>query len=148
MLNPATIANGVITGIATESTLSATSDFIKKITGLDDPPSAEDVMIALLAQLHNDLAPQERFNYDESFALQGYPYDVPIDENWRGFPHVCMFFGVSTALRVEIEGIGAYLKTVGPGWVLLDVRGRISTSDASTKNVILSYRYDPIGVAL
>jgi hypothetical protein len=147
MIDPASIATGVVTQLVTQKTLEQVNTITENVTG-KSPPDKLDVVIALLAQIVQGVSQDERFNKDFPMILQPYPYEYIIDETWCEKPHFCAFFAVSTALQIQTEGAGTFLKTVGPGWVQLDIRGRLSTSDGTNKNVILSYREQPIGVAI
>jgi hypothetical protein len=134
------LATGVATGIATNKT-------IQQLDELQKDPNELSTHI-LLTQIRDALVPTEKQNLDLPMALQPYPSEYIIDEQWFLRAHVCIFFGVSTPIRFDIEGIGTYLKTVGPGWVQCDVRGRLSTTDSQSHNVIVSYRVTPVGAFL
>lgn len=111
-------------------------------------PSHEDTVVSLLQEIRNALSPKDITNYEDIFALQPYPYEYIVDEEWHNKPHMCVFFHDSTPIRFDIEGVGTYQKTVGPGWVQCDVRGRLSTTDSLSHNIIVSYREDALGAAL
>jgi hypothetical protein len=131
------LATGVATGIATNKT-------IQEIDELQKDPT-EVSTNTLLLQIRDALTPTEKQNLNFPMALQPYPSEYVVDEQWFLRAHLCIFFGTSTPIRFDIEGIGTYLKTVGPGWVQCDVRGRLSTTDSQNHNVIVSYRVDPVG---
>lgn len=141
-IDPGTIVVQGVAGYATQKTVEALHDAGN--TG----PSPQEQMISLLTEIRDALAPKEKTNFNRSLALQPYPYEYIVDEEWHGKSHFCIFFHDSTPIRFDVEGVGTYNKTVGPGWVQCDVRGRISTTDSQNHNVIISYREDALGSGL
>jgi hypothetical protein len=151
MLDPINITEGVIAGVTTH----AVTKQLEPSPNVSNPPDFKAVSPAtaegylqLLQDIKNALSPQEQTNIDHPLALQPYPYEYVVNENWHNKAHFCIFFQTSTPIRFDIEGVGTYLKTVGPGWIQCDVRGRISTTDATNHTVIISYRVDAIGASL
>lgn len=142
MIDAGAIAAGIATGILSGKALDMFNHVTK--TGLSHDEKTEILLAAILEAV----GPHEKENVNEIFALQPYPYEYIVQEDWHGKSHLCIFFHDSTPIRWDVEGVGSYLKTVGPGWVQCDVRGRISTTDAQNHNVIISYREDALGAAL
>jgi hypothetical protein len=142
MLDTGAIATGVATSIATQKASEALGNITKS-----GPDPQESILQALL-DIKNALAPQEKRNFDFPMSLQPYPYEYQVDEAWMGKAHLCIFFFNATPLRFDVEGLGSYELTIGSGWVQCDVRGRISTTDETNHNVIISYRDDAIGSEL
>ena len=140
------ILAGVISGVIVHNAVEGT-DKIKEVFK-DPETSNEDKELLLLGAILAAVAPKEKENKNFIFALQPYPYEKVIDEEFHGKSHLCIFFHDQTPIRFDIEGLGTLNKTVGPGWVQCDVRGRISTTDSTNHNVILSYRDDAVGVSL
>ena len=137
------IGQGVAAGLITHKAAQHLDHLTKQ------GPSHEESVVKLLTQIRDALSPKDdAANVEDIFALQPYPYEYPIDEEWHTKPHVCIFFHDSTPIRFDIEGVGTYQKTVGPGWVQCDVRGRLSTTDSQSHNIIVSYREDALGAAL
>lgn len=141
------IASGAIAGMLADQG----THHLNRITGTEIEPG--ETMAKILWHLKNiddALNPNEAPNIDEPFNLQGYPYEYTTDAYNHRRAHLSIFFAVSTMARFDIPGVGTYLKTVGPGWIQCDLPGntRISTSDASQKSVIVSYRADPLGAPL
>jgi len=143
MIDPATLTQGMVIGVAATQAGKQVDKLLD-----DGSPSNEQTMIALLTEIRDALAPQEKDNYDDIVVLQPYPYEYTLDENWHKKPHVCIFFAVATPLRFAIEGVGTFTGSVGPGWVQIDLRGQLSTTDTNVYNVIVSYRQDALGLAL
>jgi hypothetical protein len=141
-LDAGAIATGVATGIVTQKAGEA----VNKAT--QQGPSYQDEVLFLLRGILDAVGPKEKENINRSVALQPYPYEYMINEDWHSKSHLCIFFHDSTPIRFDVEGIGTYQKTVGPGWVQCDVRGRLSTTDSQNHNVIISYREDALGAAL
>jgi hypothetical protein len=142
MIDPGAIATGVATSIATQKASEALSNITKQ------GPDAQESILQVLLDIKDRLAPQEKQNYDYPMSLQPYPYEYMVDEAWMGKAHLCIFFFNETPLRFDIEGVGTYDVSIGPGWVQCDVRGRISTTDGTMHNVIVSYRDDALGSGL
>lgn len=140
-------AGAVITGVIAGVISGKLSEGIDHVVQSNDYSHEEKIEI-LLGTLIQVSAPQEKENFNRSFALQPYPSEFAVNEDWHGKSHFCIFFHDQTPIRFDVEGVGTYLKTVGPGWVQCDVRGRISTTDAANHNVLISYRDDAIGESL
>ncbi len=133
-LDALAIAEGTMSGVATKTALDQLT------------PSDQENIISLLTQIRNNLSPkEEKQNHNYPMPLLPYPLEYEIEEHWEGKPHFCLFLHDATPLRFDIEGIGTFLPTLGPGWVQCDVKGRISTTDGLNHNVIISYREDPVG---
>jgi hypothetical protein len=151
MIDPTSIASGIATHYTTkaldEKVLPHLNDSLPTESKIVIPPP-HPAVLKVLEDIRDSLSPKEKSNRDDPLALQAYPYEYIIDDYWYGYSHVCIFFQTSTPIRIDIPGVGTYLKTVGPGWVQCDVRGRVSTTDSTQHNVIVSYRVDPIGIAL
>jgi hypothetical protein len=136
------IVKGVGTGIVSQKATEKIGELTRQ------GPTHEENVLSLLSQIRDALSPKEKENKNYALALQPYPYEYAVDEDWLNKPHFCIFFHDATPLRFDVEGIGTYLKTVGPGWIQCDVRGRISTTDSQNHNVIISYREDALGSGL
>ena len=156
-LDPASIAQGVVTGIATQKAMQAANAVldtqINRITGQAEAPQGEDpqaAMVRYLKIIAEALSPSDNPNIDLPMALQPYPYEYVTDPATYGKGHLSIFFHEATPLRADIAGVGTYLKTVGPGWVQCDIWAnmRLSTTDSQTHTVIVSYRTDSIGSSL
>ena len=142
MIDGGQLASQVVTGVAASKASQALDKAMKS------GPSHEENIISLLTEIRDNLAPKEKQNIELAMALQPYPQEYNIDEDWYGKSHLCIFFTTSTPMRLDTEVAGIYQKTVGPGWVQVDMRGRLSTTDASAHNVKISYRDDALGVAI
>jgi len=146
MLSTAEILTGVIAGVLADQVIKLSE---KAQEALKNPDISNDEKeLILLAAILAAVSPQEKENKNFAFALQPYPFEKVIDEEWHGKPHLCIFFHDQTPIRFDIEGLGTLNKTVGPGWIQCDVRGRLSTTDSTNHNILLSYRDDAIGVSL
>jgi hypothetical protein len=135
----------VLSGVATHYATKAVDDSFPPDYGPVQHKKHSETVIELLQQIHRDLAGMETDNVDFVFALQPYPSEYTIEPDWKSRSHVCIFFATATPLRADIDGVGTYLKTVGPGWVVVDVHGRLSTTDSLNHNVIVSYRINEVG---
>lgn len=141
------IASGAIAGIIADQG----THHLNRLNGTEiEPADALESILFHLKNIDEALNPNEAPNHDDILSIQGYPYEYVTDAENHHRPHLSIFFAVSTAARFDIPGVGTYLKTVGPGWIQCDLPGntRISTSDASTKGVIISYRDNALGAPL
>lgn len=148
MLSASAIAQGAVSGLVTHHVIAQADKAARSLSGKDGDPTDNQIIIALLARLVALTAPTESLNRNETMQLQAYPAEYLINEDWYGKSHVCLFLHEAAPLRMDIEGVGTYLKTIGPGWVLLDVRARLSTTDGLSHSIMISYRNDSIGVAI
>lgn len=153
-LDPFTLASNAITGIGTEQATRAVKGAWNTITGQYEDPPEEDVQQAQLRHLENidkalNPVTQEK-NVDFPMAFQPYPTEYITTVPLFARQHLSIFFHESTPVRFDIMGVGTYLKTVGPGWIQVDVseETRISTTDNTNHNVIVSYRDTPLGSSL
>ncbi len=135
MINPAAIAEGAMAGVAAKAAIDM----------MQPDPNHQESVIQLLTKILDAVSPQEKQQFDIPLLLQPYPYEYVIDPNWMGKPHLCILFAAATPIRFDIDGVGTYLKTIGPGWVQCDARGRLSTTDAQSHGVMISYRDEEIG---
>ncbi|SRR6266487_1837504 len=135
MINPSTIVEGAMAGVAAK----------KAIDFMEPDPHHQESIIQLLTKILDAVSPQEKQQFDIPLLLQPYPSEYVVDVNWMDKPHLCIFFPAATSIRFDIDGAGTYLKTVGPGWVQCDVRGRLYSGDAQSHPAIISYRENEIG---
>lgn len=153
-LDPVSLVSGIASGIATEQGTKAVKGAWNSVTGQYDQPPGEDFQAGVLrhlASIDRALNPeQQEKNIDLPMALQAYPSEYITTVPLFARQHLSIFFHESTPTRFDIMGIGTYLKTVGPGWVQIDVseETRISTTDGANHNVIVSYRDTPLGSSL
>lgn len=145
MIDPAAIAQGVLSGLATQKSIEQVNKVVNHITGKADELSKEDIIIALLAKLVSIQEPQEAWNIDIPLQLQPSPYIYKINENWMGKSHFCILVQAVSSISIFTEGAGVITKNEGPGWVQVDLRGEMYSGDAFTHNIIVSYRDDAIG---
>jgi hypothetical protein len=141
MLDGGMIATGVATSVVTQKGMESLDNATRTA------PSHEETVEQLLTDIRDAIAPPEKTSIEFPMMLQGYPSEYIIPDDFNERAHVCIFFFVVTAVRFDSVFGGTILKNEGPGWVQLDLPGRISTSDASQKFVTISYRNDPIGVS-
>lgn len=137
------IAQGVVSGYATQKGIEK----VKEITGESGPGASEEI-IRLLGEILNALAPPEQSSINETMQLQPFPSEYIIADDFHNRAHCCIFFFTSTPIRLDNVFGGSYTKTAGPGWVQVDVSGRISTTDSQNHTVIISYRNDAMGASL
>ena len=143
MIDIASIAQGVVSGMATQKSL----ELINNITA-GGQPSKDDIIIMLLARLVTIQEPEEVWNHNFSMALQPYPMYYQIADDWQGKSHICLFTPAAFSLRIDAYGLGVYSRVIGPGWVQIDLRGTLSSGDAANHNVLISYRDDALGAGV
>lgn len=137
------IATGAAAGVAAHHASQASDGLFS-----GGRPSERDFLQLIAQDIHDllrTLDPQADRDQNEAVPLFPYPSEYVVDDHKK--PHLSIFFGASTPLNAYVPGIGQYQKTVGPGWVQCDLPAgtRLSTSDAQTHNIIVSYRDNPIG---
>ncbi len=136
MIDPTSVVEGAMAGIASQSAI----DMMK--------PSTQENIVQLLTEIRDAISPQEKYNINYPVALQPFPYEYVVETDWYGKPHFCIFFHDSTPTRFDIDGVGTFNATLGPGWVQADLHGRVSTTDSISHNIIASYREDAVGDAI
>ena len=141
MIDPSAIATGVATGVVTQKGLEAANNATRR------GPTHEEIVVQLLTEIRDGVAPPEKTSIEESFNLQPYPSEYIIPDDFRQRAHVCIYFFASTPCRFDGLYGGSIQKTEGPGWVQIDMPGRLSTTDASNHFVTVSYRNDALGAA-
>lgn len=139
MLDPGALATGVASSAITQKGMEALNNATKTA------PSHEERVEQLLSEIRDAVAPEQREIIDVPMRLHGYPSEYIIPDDFNSRAHVCIFFLVVTSVRFDPVYGGSITKNEGPGWVQLDVPGRLSTSDGTDKFVIVSYRNDPLG---
>ena len=152
-IDPASIAQSVVTGIVTDKAKSAATAVIDRTTGreqIDPNADIQQQMLQALQGILQALSPEDNPNIDLPMAFQPYPYEYVSDMATYGKGHLSIFFHDATPIRADIAGVGTYQRTVGPGWVACDLWAstRFSTTDGLNHNVIVSYRTNTIGSAL
>jgi hypothetical protein len=122
------------------------------IDRVDGPPQSIEELLQeqnrILAELANALSPSAKPDRNRTISILPYPNEVnlhPVD-----YPHLCLFLPKATPLRIEIPGVGIYQKTLGPGWVQMDLDDGIvlASFDTNTYIGIVRWCVDAIGVAL
>jgi hypothetical protein len=135
------IAKGVGTGIASQKATQKIDELTRQ------GPTHEENILSLLSQIRDALSPKEKINIDIPVLLQPAPYEYLIDEDWMGKPHFCIFFPAVTSVSLFTEGAGLVVKNSIAGWMQIDLRGRLCSGDATSHQVILSYREDALGAS-
>jgi hypothetical protein len=140
MIDP--IAAGVATGYVTQKS-------IQQIDNITHPDqfTDNDKIVHLLTRILEALAPTPASAIEQTLLLTPYPSEYILVDNFMERSHVCVFFFVATPVRFDGVYGGTYLKTAGPGWVQVDIPGRLSTTDSQSHLVIVSYRDDAIGAS-
>lgn len=142
MIDPVSIAQGVVTGMATNKAMQATQSILGNDT---DERSRHTTVIELLTDIRNILSPEAQDAIEESMQLQPYPSEYIVDTDFHDRAHVCILFYTATPVRFDGIFGGSLQKNVGPGWFQLDQAGRLSTTDATAHFVTISYRDDALG---
>ena len=137
------LAAGVATGLATHKAVEQTD----KILHPEEHDLQHDVLYWLQA-IHQALAPPANDAIEETMQLYPYPAAYQIDNDFHDRAHVCVLFYTSTPMRLDTTLGGSISKAVGPGWIQIDQAGFLSTTDAQTHVVTISYRDDALGVSL
>lgn len=137
------LAAGVATGLATHKAVEQTD----KILHPEEHDLQHDVLYWLQA-IHQALAPPANDAIEETMQLYPYPAAYQIDNDFHDRAHVCVLFYTSTPMRLDTTLGGSISKTVGPGWIQIDQAGFLSTTDAQTHVITISYRDDALGVSL
>lgn len=142
MLDASTIATGVATGYLANKTQEKVDDITHP--GRQTP---QDEIIMLLREIREVLAPEPNDAVETSFSLQPYPVEYIIETDFHERAHVCILFYTATPVRFDGVFGGSLQKSVGPGWIQIDQSGRLSTTDAQSHFVTVSYRDDALGAS-
>lgn len=158
MIDPVSVASGMIAGIASTETSHAVhgafdSDEQKRLARrleFHDFLQRLDEMTEHLENILNSLSRQ--YSPDEWYAFQTQP-----DPNAFIVPaytrnHFNMFIAGSTAimLNFRIPNLGLYSKTVGPGWIQVDLpeHTEITSGDAVNHYVAVVFSDEERGPAI
>lgn len=139
-------AGAIATGVATGYLANKTQEKVDDIThpGKQTP---QDEMVMLLREIKEVLAPPANDSVESSFSLQPYPVEYIIETDFHDRAHVCILFYTATPVRFDGIFGGSLQKSVGPGWIQIDQSGRLSTTDAQSHFVTVSYRDDALGAS-
>lgn len=140
MLDPASITQGVITGVAAAK---ATETVDKAIH--PNEKSIQEQMLDELKAIHKAVEPAQKGVKEETVQLQPYPTEYIIDNDFFDRAHVCILFYSATPIRLDGLYGGSYQKALGPGWFQIDIPGRLSTTDSQQHTATISYRDDALG---
>lgn len=161
MIDAASVAAGIATGMAAEQG----NRLIRRVAPED--LSNQDIhsvlgqmrdLLRIIARRNVELTPNE----NDPVPIFPYPQQFLVPDYNR--PHFSLFLGsgvtgsagnytpatTNARFYIEIPGVGTHIKTLTPGWNLLDLppQTRLASADGNTYNVIISFRDDALGTAL